>query len=80
MPRLGKRKLAELTSRARSLGLTPEGYVRLLIEEDLALEQKARTTTFAKLMGPGRDVDEAELDRLVDGARTRHHQRRTGRR
>jgi hypothetical protein len=79
-PRLGKRKMAELTSKARSLGMTPHRYVRMLIEQDLALDRKARTTSFAELMGPGREVDEKELDRLVDEARTRHHQRTSKRR
>ncbi len=59
--------------------MTPQRYVQLLIEEDLALDRKARTTPFAALMGPGRAVDEEKLDRLVDAARTRHH-RRTRRR
>ena len=80
VPRLGKQKMAELATKAESLGLTPERYVRLLIEEDLALDRKARTTTFAELMGPGHDVDDAELDRLVDEARTRHHRKSNGKR
>ncbi len=54
--------------------MTPERYIRYLIEEDLALDRKAKTTTFSELMGPGRNVDEAELDQIVDEARTRHHQ------
>jgi hypothetical protein len=74
-PRLGKRKLAELAAKARSLGMAPQRYVRQLIEDDLALDRKARSTTLAELMGPGREVDEQELDRLVDAARTRHHRR-----
>jgi hypothetical protein len=73
LPRLGKRRMAELTSKAKSLGMTPQRYIRSLIEEDLELDRKARATTFAELMAPGRDVDEAELNRLVDEARTRHH-------
>ncbi len=72
MPRLGKQKLAELTNKAKSLGMTPQRYVQELIEQDLALDRKARTTTFAELMGPGREVDEEELDRLVKEARRRH--------
>lgn len=55
--------------------MTPQRYVRQLIEDDLALDRKARSTTFAELIGPGREVDEQELDRLVDAARTRHHRR-----
>lgn len=80
LPRLGKQQMAELTSKAKSLGLTPERYVQLLIEKDLALDRKARSTTFAELMGSAREVDEAELDRLVDQARTRHHQNNRGKR
>jgi hypothetical protein len=65
--------MARLAKKAKSLGITPEEYVLQLIEEDLALEQKAKTLTFAQIMGPDQDVDEALLDRLVDEARTRHH-------
>ena len=72
------KKMAELASKDQSLGLTPERYVQKLIEQDLALDRKARNTTFAELMGPGREVDEAELDRLVDEARTRHHRKLNG--
>jgi hypothetical protein len=80
LPRLGKQQMAELTRKAKSLGMTPERYIQILIEEDLALDRQARTTTFAELMGPGREVDEAELDRLVDEARTRHHKKTRGKR
>src|ERR1051326_2713468 len=78
LPRLGKQKMAELKTKAKSFGLTPQRYVQLLIEQDLALDRKARSTTFAELMGPRREVDEAELDRLVDQARTRHHRKSNG--
>ena len=78
VPRLGKQKMAELASKAESPGVTPGRYVQILIEEDLALDRKAHSTTFAELMGPGRDVDKAELDRLVDEARTRHHRKTNG--
>jgi hypothetical protein len=66
--------MAELTRKAKSLGMTPQRYIRLLIDRDLAMDRKARTTTFAELMGPGRAADEEEIDRLIDRARTRHHQ------
>lgn len=78
IPPLGKQKMAALTSKARRLGMTPQRYVRQLIDQDLALDRQARTTTFAGLMGPGRAIDEREIDRIVDQARTRHH-RRVGR-
>jgi hypothetical protein len=74
---LGSRILNELASKAKRLGMTSERYVRELVQEDLALDRKARTTTLAELMGPGRKVDEAELDRLVETARRRHHRRTT---
>jgi hypothetical protein len=77
---LGSRAMNELEHKAKRLGMTPQRYVRELVEKDLALDRKARTTTLAELMGPGRDVDEPELDRLVEAARTRHHRRTTRKR
>jgi len=32
--------------------MTPERYVRELVQEDLAYDRKARTTTLMELMGP----------------------------
>jgi hypothetical protein len=65
--------VAKLTAKARRMGLTPQRYIQQLIEEDLALDQKAKSTTFAQIMGPGSTIDEAVLDKVVDEARTRHH-------
>jgi len=70
---LGRGKLNELTREAKRLGVTPEQYVRNLVEERLDIARAAREKTFAEITGPGRDVDEAELDRLVEAARERHH-------
>ena len=67
--------MSELTDKAKRLGVTPERYVRDLLREDLELDRKARTTPLAELIGPGRDINEPELDRLVEAARTRHHRR-----
>lgn len=72
---LNKRKMAALTTKAKRLGMTPERYVKRLVEEDLALDREAQSTRLADLVGPGREVDEAQLDRLVEAARTRHHER-----
>jgi hypothetical protein len=72
---LGRQKMAALTNKAKRLGMTPEAYLKHLIEQDLALDRKAHSTTLAELLGPGREVDEAELDRLVEAARTRHFER-----
>ena len=70
---LGQQAMTELVSKAKRLGATPERYVKELVQEDLALDRKARTTTLAELMGPGREIDEDELDKLVEAARKRHH-------
>ncbi|HET6248889.1 MAG TPA: hypothetical protein VFE47_14425 [Tepidisphaeraceae bacterium] len=72
---LGKKAMMELVRKARDLGVSPERYIRDLVQEDLALDRKARTTSLAELMGPGREVDEDELDQLVEAARLRHHRR-----
>jgi len=72
---LGQKAMTQLASKAKELGMTPERYVRELVEEDLALDRKAKTTTLSELMGPGRAVGEGELDELVEAARTRNHRR-----
>lgn len=70
---LGQRAMNQLATKARRLGTTPERYVRDLVTEDLALDRRAQMTSFAEIVGPGREVDEAELDRLVEAARVQHH-------
>ena len=70
---LGRQKLSQLARKAQKLGTTPEEYVRHLVEEDLAISRDARTKTFAQIIPPDRDADEAEIDRLVEKARSRHH-------
>jgi hypothetical protein len=83
---LGKQKMSELSAKAKRLGTTAARYVRRLVEEDLALDHQARQTTFAEIMRPVREefrasgMTEADLDAIVDRARTRHHQRATRRR
>ena len=72
---LGKRSMSALVNKAKRLGVSPERYVRDLVQEDLELDRRARETTIDELMGPGREVDEAELDRLVEAARERHYRR-----
>ena len=79
MPRLGKRAMAELVKKAGRLGMTPQRYVQRLIEQDLALDRKARTLTFKRIVGPTKPVSEAEIDRVVDAARSRHHAARNAR-
>ena len=81
---LPQKRASAIKRRAQQLGVTENSYVRQLIEEDLELEHKARTMTFAEIVAPFQKtfagVSDEELDRLVDAARTRHHQRVSQRR
>ena len=72
---LGKQKMAALTTKAKRLGVTPERYVKQLVEDDLELDRRAQRTSLADLMGRGRKVDEVELDKVVEASRNRHHAR-----
>ena len=75
---------ARLQAKAERLGLTPERYVRHLVEEDLSLDREAQATTFDKLLAPVREqfrnsgMTAQQIEALVDRARKRHH-RRAGR-
>ena len=74
---LGKRQMSKLASRAKRLGLTTSGYVKRLVEADLELGDLVQKSPLIDLFGPPQEVDEEELDRLVDQARTRHHNKVT---
>jgi hypothetical protein len=71
----GKRKMTEIAAKAKRLGMTPERYVKQLVDEDLALDREARTIRLAGFFSSGQEIDEAELDRVVEKARQEHHQR-----
>jgi hypothetical protein len=74
-------KLAALRAQEKALGMSAEGYARQLIEDGIALDRQAGETTFDELFAPVQrrfkksGMSEAELDKLVDAARTRHHKR-----
>ncbi len=78
---LRKDKLAALRKQAKALGMSAEGYAKQLIEEGISLELRARTETFDELFAPVQarfrksGMTEQALDKLVDEARTRHHER-----
>ena len=78
---LARQKMAALRAQAKAAGMTPNAYASRLLEEGIALEQQARTTTFDALLAPVRrqyrdsGTSEADLDALVDAARRRHHRR-----
>jgi|GEM_PF-937931 len=73
---LDAKRKAELATHAKRLGLTPQRYVKQLIEDGLAMEREARERTFDELLAPVRtatDMDEvSDVDALVDRARSRH--------
>ena len=77
---LGSQEYGELTRKAKQLGLTPGGYVKRLVQEDLAISQAAKEKSFKEILGPGRAADEDELDALVDRLRTEHHEKRSRKR
>ena len=68
---LGKQKMAAVVERARRLGMTPQRYLKHLVDQDLAISEQARSTNFEDLVGPGQAEDETNIDRLVEGAKTR---------
>lgn len=74
-------ELAALRRQAKALGMTAEGYARQLIEDGLALQRAARTTSFDELFAPAQKrfretgMTEEELDGVVNAARSRHHRR-----
>jgi hypothetical protein len=74
IPGLGKQKMAAVNERAKRLGMTPRRYLKHLVEEDLAISDRAKKTSFEELLGPGREVDEVEVDRLVDTAKVSYYE------
>ena len=70
------RQVFAVKRRARELGVTPQKYLQRLIEDDLAVSAKARSTSLDQLAAPFRQalagVSEEELDRRVKAARAGH--------
>ena len=71
--KLPARRLLAVKRRAQDLGLTPAEYLQQLIEDDLAINHKAKSTPIHELAAPFREalagVSEEELDRRVKAAR-----------
>jgi hypothetical protein len=72
---LGKQKMAAVMARAKGLGMSPERYLKHLLEEDLAVSERAKSSSFEEILGAGRAADEGEIDQLVEEAKARHHRR-----
>jgi len=43
-----------------------------IVKKGITISRAAREKTFEEMLGPGREVDEAELDKIVDKARPAH--------
>jgi hypothetical protein len=72
---LPKRQASALKRKAQRIGLSPGDYVKQLIEDDLALDRKARGTSLEELAAPFRKalkgVSEDDIARIVAKARPR---------
>jgi hypothetical protein len=72
---LPKRQASALKRKAERMGLSTDEYVKQLIEDDLALDQKAQTTSLEVLAGPFRKAlkgaSEEEVANIVAKTRSR---------
>lgn len=72
---LPKRLASALRRKAQRMGLSVDEYVKQLIEDDLALDQKARATPFHELAAPFRKAfkgaSEREIAEVVARSRSR---------
>jgi hypothetical protein len=72
---LSKRQASALKRKAEQMGLSATEYVKQLIADDLALDQKARGTPLEELARPFRKAmngtSDDEIARLVSNARRR---------
>ena len=72
---LPKRQASALKRKAEQMGLSADEYVKQLIADDLALDQKAKSTSLNELAAPFRKalkgVSEEEISQIVVKARSR---------
>ena len=80
---LQRGELTALRKLAKAEGMSIENYARQMIEDGLALERVARTSSFDELFAPVQRrfaqsrMTEEQLDGIVSAARSRHHRRTT---
>ena len=69
--------MAQLVSEAQRLGVPPEDFAKILVEDGLDLRREAEASSFAQIMRPVRKaagtVREAEIIDLVKRARNDRH-------
>jgi len=72
---LSKRQASALKRKAERMGVSAGAYVKQLIEDDLALDQKAKSTSLEELAAPFRTAlkgaSEEEIAEIVAIARSR---------
>jgi hypothetical protein len=72
---LTKRQASALRRKAEQMGLSADEYVKQLIQDDLALDQKAQSTPLEELAAPFRKAlkgaSEEEISQIVAKARLR---------
>ena len=75
---LPKRQASAVKRKAQRMGLSVEEYVKQLIEDDLALDEKARSTPFDELAAPFRKAFKGATEREIAEvvAQARSHRRR----
>jgi hypothetical protein len=82
---LRRQAIASLKSQAAQQGLSLQDYVKELIETDMSIAAMARSKSIDEVFAPVQRqfresaMTEDELDRLVDTARTAHHNQVTKR-
>lgn len=75
---LPKRQASALKRKAQRMGISVDEYVKQLIEDDLALDQKALSTPFDELAAPFRKAFKGASEREISDivAKARSHRRR----
>jgi hypothetical protein len=73
--KLSSRQASAIKRKAKLMGLSAEEYVRQLIEDDLALDDKMRTSSLQELAEPFRKAlkgaSEEEIAQIISKSRSR---------
>jgi hypothetical protein len=73
--KLPRRQASALKRKAKQMGLSTEDYVKQLIEDDLALDEKAKTLSLSELAAPFRKAltgaTEEDIVQIVSESRSR---------
>ena len=70
--KLPRQQASEASARPNKMGLTTEGYIKQLIEDDLALDKKAKTLSLDELAAPFRKALKALPRKILSKSYPRH--------